>query len=115
MRYLYLFFSLALLVSCNRPDQASESLSPDITAADLQQHIGYLAADSLHGRQAGRPGEDMAGTYIAYYFRRFGLRPAGEDGTFLQHFTVNLSTMNNPHKPDSPSYPDQEQPAENII
>src|SRR5699024_6129892 len=112
MRYLYLFSIFILLISCNRPDQASDSLSPDITAADLQQHIGYLATDSLQGRQAGTPGEDMAGSYISDHFRRFGLRPAGDDSTFLQHFTVNLSTMNNPH---SPSYPDQEQPAENVI
>src|SRR5699024_2910806 len=115
MRYLYLFSIFILLISCNRPYQVCDSLSPDITAADLQQHISYLASDSLQGRRAGTPGEDMAGSYISDHFRRFGLRPAGDDGTFLQHFTVNLSTMNNPHKPDSPSYPDQEQAAENII
>src|SRR5699024_12700833 len=100
MRYLHLFFASILLISCSQPDQDSEALSPDLTVKDLQQHINYLASDSLQGRQAGTPGEDMAREYIVDHFRGFGLRPAGDDSTFLQHFTVNLSVMNNPHTSD---------------
>src|SRR5699024_10693352 len=77
--------------------------------------ITSFASDSVQSRRAGTPAADLAASYIFRYFPRFVVRAAGGDGTFLQHFTVNLSTMNNPHKQDSPSYPDQEQSAENII
>ena len=48
----------------------------------------YLASDALEGRFPGTPGNDSAAAYIAREFRRLGLRPAGDSGTFLQHWTV---------------------------
>lgn len=59
--------------------------------------VRYLADDALEGRLAGTPGERCAGDYIAAHFRRIGLAPAGEDGTFFQ--SVPLASAVNPHAP----------------
>ena len=48
----------------------------------------YLASDALEGRFPGTPGNDSAAAYIARELRRLGLRPGGDAGTFLQHWTV---------------------------
>ena len=58
--------------------------TPDITPADLMSRLYILADDSMMGRQAGHRGNVMATDYIAAEFRRMGLEPAGENGTFFQ-------------------------------
>lgn len=59
---------------------------PEISADDLRQHITYLASDELQGRLTGTPGARAATDYAARAFASFGLQPAGDDGTFFQHF-----------------------------
>jgi membrane-associated protease RseP (regulator of RpoE activity) len=59
---------------------------PDIAAEDARRHIARLASDDMEGRLAGSFGGGMAASYVAGAFRRFGLRPAGDGGSFLQGF-----------------------------
>lgn len=54
-------------------------------------HIAYLASDELEGRGVGSKGIDDAAEYIADEFKRLGLEPAGENGTYFQSFTMTLS------------------------
>ncbi len=64
-----------------------------INAADLRKHIEYLASDELDGRMTGTRGETLATAYVASLFRKYGLEPAGDDGTYFQafEFTFGLS------------------------
>ncbi len=57
---------------------------------DLRGYEAVLTADSLEGRETSYPGQKRAATYIADEFRSFGLKPMGDDGTYLQHFDVIL-------------------------
>lgn len=113
--YFSLFFLLLLVASCGRQEQSGSSLTTDIIPQDIETHISYLAQDSLRGRQAGTPGEAMAARYIADHFRQFGLQPLGEDSTFYQPFTINMAKLNNPHRSDSVSVPEEERIARNVI
>lgn len=56
----------------------------EITPADLMSRLYTIADDSMMGRQAGHRGNVMATDYIAAEFRRMGLEPAGENGTYFQ-------------------------------
>src|SRR5690606_24192998 len=56
--------------------------------------VTYLSDDKLEGRNFGSPGETKAGDYIAARFKKLGLKPAGENGTWFQSFAVK---GNNPH------------------
>jgi aminopeptidase YwaD len=55
---------------------------------DLQTDISYLSNDKLEGRRSGTPGEMLASDYIIAGFRKTGLRPLGDSGTFLQRFEI---------------------------
>ncbi|MBL0940448.1 MAG: M28 family peptidase [Gemmatimonadaceae bacterium] len=55
-----------------------------ITANDLRTRLYQLAADSMRGRAMGEPGNFKGTEYIAREFRRLGLMPAGDSGTFFQ-------------------------------
>ena len=61
-------------------------------AAAILRDIRYLASDPLDGRLTGSPGNDSAAAYLARRFARLGLRPAGDQGTYLQHWTVNATS-----------------------
>jgi hypothetical protein len=50
--------------------------------------VRYLADSALAGRRAGTAGERCAAEYVAAHFRRLGLEPAGEGGTFFQRVLV---------------------------
>jgi hypothetical protein len=93
---------LMLLSSCTPENESAETTS-DISFLDVQSHISYLASDAMKGRETGTAEEAKAANYIADYFREYGLDPAGDEETYLQEFTVNMSVLENPHAEDSDS------------
>ena len=50
----------------------------------IAEHVRFLANDLLEGRGTGTRGGDIAANYIAAQFALYGLKPAGDNGTFLQ-------------------------------
>jgi Zn-dependent M28 family amino/carboxypeptidase len=52
--------------------------------AAMKAHVMFLASDNLRGRDAGSPEYDIAAQYVAAQFYAAGLRPAGDDGSYLQ-------------------------------
>ncbi|MFN8570721.1 MAG: M28 family peptidase [Gemmatimonadaceae bacterium] len=94
------------------PDEGPATWAPrptsrDITANDLRTRLYQLADDSMSGRRIGEPGNYKATAYIAAEFKRLGLKPAGDNGTYFQelpfgpvgydvaasHLTVNGSEL----------------------
>jgi len=55
-----------------------------IDAERIRAHVKFLADDLLEGRGTGTRGGDIAANYIATQFALYGLRPAGDDGGYLQ-------------------------------
>jgi hypothetical protein len=56
----------------------------EITGRDLRVRLFLLADDSMGGREPGSIGNFKATEYIAAEFKRLGLEPAGEHGTYFQ-------------------------------
>jgi Zn-dependent M28 family amino/carboxypeptidase len=54
----------------------------------LRGHLEFLADDALEGRAPGTRGGELAQKYIASQFRRLGLEPAGDSGTYHQRVPV---------------------------
>ncbi len=52
--------------------------------AAMKAHVLFLASDAMKGREAGSPEFDIAAQYVAAQFYAAGLRPAGDDGGYLQ-------------------------------
>jgi hypothetical protein len=70
--------------SGRRGQNTTAATSPDITAADLERRLVLIAHDSMMGRESGSEGDYKAAEYVAAEFRRLGLEPAGENGTYFQ-------------------------------
>lgn len=56
----------------------------NIDAERIRAHVRFLADDLLEGRGTGTRGGDIAAKYIATQFALDGLKPAGDDGGYLQ-------------------------------
>src|SRR6185437_6622008 len=59
---------------------AMQKIDPD----RIRAHVKFLSDDLLEGRGTGQRGGDIAAAYIATQFALYGLKPAGDNGTFLQ-------------------------------
>ena len=57
----------------------------EISGDRIRAHVKFLANDLLEGRGPGARGGDLAAEYIATQFALLGLKPAGDQGTYLQH------------------------------
>jgi len=59
-----------------------------ITPQDIRRRIGILADDSMRGRDTPSPELEQVATYIAAEFGRFGLRPGGDNGGYVQRYRI---------------------------
>lgn len=63
---------------------AVASAAAGIDAERIRSHVRFLSHDLLEGRGTGSRGGDIAAEYLATQFALAGLKPAGDDGSFLQ-------------------------------
>ncbi len=56
----------------------------EVSDARIKADIRFLSSDALEGRGTGARGGDVAAHYIATQFELAGLKPAGDQGTYLQ-------------------------------
>ena len=63
---------------------AVKAAEASIDSEKIRAHVKFLADDLLEGRAPGLRGGDLAATYIATQFALAGLKPAGDNGTYLQ-------------------------------
>src|SRR5712671_2172873 len=59
---------------------AIQAIKPE----NIETHVRFLSLDFLEGRGTGQRGGDIAAEYIATQFALYGLKPAGDNGTYLQ-------------------------------
>lgn len=95
---------LAVMVSCTGSQQSTQkttepttdteallSYQDEITPDYLRKHLSVIADDSMMGRETGTEGIKMAAEYLANQYRKMGLEPVGDNGTYFQHFKLNAT------------------------
>jgi Zn-dependent M28 family amino/carboxypeptidase len=72
-----------LLVGC-QSEQVKQTSEVSAEASRIKAHLRFLSDDLLEGRDTGARGHEIASLYIAAEFEKYGLTPAGDDGTYMQ-------------------------------
>ena len=72
-------------VSAGESNQESE--------ARMRKDIDFLASPQCEGRGVNTAGINLAAQYIANEFQKAGLKPAAEDGSYFQPFTMPASKL----------------------
>jgi len=65
------------------PPAAQQAMAA-VDAEKIRAHVKFLASDLLEGRGTGARGGDIAAEYIATQLESYGLKPAGDGGTYMQ-------------------------------
>jgi hypothetical protein len=91
----FLSLSLALWLMWAWADApAWISRAETITPTDLRAHLEFIASDELEGRDTPSRGLDLAGMYIVSHLQRWGVKPAGENGTYYQTLRFRTDSLN---------------------
>ena len=86
-------FAVAVVASvfCLSEGLMAQSIPPAVKAAEasidgekIRAQVRFLADDLLEGRGPGLRGSEIAAKYIATQFALYGLKPGGDNGTYLQ-------------------------------
>ncbi|MFP6874612.1 MAG: M28 family peptidase [Verrucomicrobiales bacterium] len=82
-------FSAAEAKAEGHGKSAIETSSAAISTSDLRQYVNRLASTEYEGRGTADRGGRMATAYLATFFRKLGLSPAGDAGNYYQHFSFD--------------------------
>lgn len=97
MKRLALSVALLFIVSATLSAQSRaahlRATAETIKAADLMRDLGYLASDALKGRATPSPGLDSAGVYVVRQLKELGVKPAGDSGSYYQHYTITQARL----------------------
>lgn len=96
-----LFFIVGFSFNHNEANNPPNANAPDgkyrgaeaITAAQLKDYLTFIASDELEGRNTPSRGLDVAAKFIATNLSRWGLKPAGDDGTYFQRIALTKTTV----------------------
>ena len=87
----------AALLALGAPFLAAQSGRPAaytaIREADLRRDVGEMASPAMRGREGGTIDELRASEWVADQYRRIGLRPMGENGTYFQWFDMTRTRV----------------------
>jgi Peptidase family M28 len=78
---------IAGLLLALAPVKVGSTLS-SIDVSELKQWLTYLASDELQGRQVYSEGHGLAAGYIQTHLQKWGIKPGGDNGTYLQTVRV---------------------------
>ena len=89
--FLIILTAVILLAQDNKAAKTTNKLEATSVHAEIhadperiRAHVKSLASDMLEGRGTGQRGGDIAAEYIAAQFASYGLKPAGNAGTYFQ-------------------------------
>ncbi|HYJ48080.1 MAG TPA: M28 family peptidase [Pyrinomonadaceae bacterium] len=66
----------------------SRKIADQITAAQLKDYLYFIASDEMEGRDTPSRGLNTVAKFIAMNLSRWGLKPAGDDGTYFQRIAL---------------------------
>ena len=84
----FVFQSAALAQTATKANSPARRAAEAITADQLKDYLYYVASDEMEGRDTPSRGLDLTAKFMALYLKRWGFKPAGDDGTFFQKITL---------------------------
>jgi hypothetical protein len=71
-----------------KPNKTAVKAATAITADQLKEYLYFVADDAMQGRDTPSPGLDATANFIAFHLKRWGFKPAGDNGSYLQKFAL---------------------------
>ncbi|WP_166835931.1 M28 family metallopeptidase [Rheinheimera pleomorphica] len=85
--------AITALVGCAGTTPTSPAPSVAANATAIAAHMQFLASDALAGRDTGSNEHEIASLYIATQLQALGLKPAGDNGSYLQRVPLRKARL----------------------
>ncbi|MBZ9612076.1 M28 family metallopeptidase [Rheinheimera maricola] len=86
--------AFGLIVGCTSTTAPKpEAIAPAANAQAIEAHMQFLASDALAGRDTGSSEHEIASLYIATQLQALGLKPAGDNGSYLQRVPLRKARL----------------------
>ncbi|MBV9958567.1 MAG: M28 family peptidase [Acidobacteria bacterium] len=72
---------------------SSRSVAEGITAEQLREYLYFVASDEMEGRDTPSRGLNTVAKFIATLLARWGVKPAGDDGTYFQKIALRRARL----------------------
>ena len=72
---------------------AEKQMLESVTAKQLSDYLHFVASDEMEGRDTPSRGLDLTAKFIATNLSRWGLKPAGDNGTFFQKIALDRQVV----------------------
>lgn len=98
IKYLFFIGSFATLQAAAQKTAISQNIQAAMNRIDtntIRSHIAYLADDRLQGRLPGTEGYQMAVDYVIDQYKKMGVAPGGDKGSYTQKLILRKSIINN--------------------
>jgi len=86
---------LAISCGCSISGQAPSSSGSSLAPEALREWLTVISSDEFEGRATFSPGLDKAAAYISARLKEAGVRPGGDDGSYLQSVAVQTVRSTN--------------------
>ena len=70
-----------------------KKIAEGVTAKQLSDYLYFVASDEMEGRDTPSRGLDTVAKFIAMNLSKWGLKPAGDDGTYFQKIALHRDTI----------------------
>lgn len=94
LAFTLLLPSAALAQTAVKITPAERQMAQTITAEQLKDYLYFVASDEMEGRDTPSRGLDLTAKFIAMMLSRWGVKPAGDDGTYFQKMELKRSAVN---------------------
>lgn len=89
---LFLFSVLSTFAQYKVPKNILKQME-NIDSNMIKKHVTFLADDKLLGRYPGTDGYKIAADYVINEFKKYGIKPAGENNGFMQKVQLRVSKL----------------------
>lgn len=82
---LFIVFAAFCFTDGKAQSQSAETIGAVISQQQVKMNVHFLSSDELRGRDTGSPEIDIAASFIANWFRAYGVEPAYSDSSYYQY------------------------------
>lgn len=82
---IFITFAAFFFTNVKAQSQSAETIGAVISQQQVKMNVHFLSSDELRGRDTGSPEIDIAASFIANWFRAYGVEPAYGDSSYYQH------------------------------
>ena len=87
--FTFAFQTVFFAQTATKPNSPARKAAEGITADQLKDYLYFIADDAMQGRDTPSPGLDATANFIAFHLKKWGYKPGGDNGTFLQKMWIN--------------------------